>query len=266
MQLIKFLAEAIKSRYNSTQAGPRAVELPHLILNDMNVRISYSTTWRAKEVAIKHVRGDDEKSYRFLPTYLYLLRKANPGTIYHLHSTLEVDGKQRFKYVFVSLGASIRGLKYMRKVVVVDGTQLQGRYKGCLLIVSAQDGNFNIFPIAFGVVDGETDASWCWFFDKLKDIVPDDEDLMIVSNRHSSIYEGISVVYPNAHHGACIVHLERNISTSYNRFGVFGLFISAAKAYRVRDYTKYFEELRIRSAECAKYLEDIGLEHWKRAY
>ncbi|CAL9239351.1 unnamed protein product, partial [Arabidopsis halleri] len=49
----------------------------------------------------------------------------------------EADGTQRFKYVFVSLGASIKGLKYMRKVIVVDGTQLVGRYKGCLLIACA---------------------------------------------------------------------------------------------------------------------------------
>ncbi|XP_020866372.1 uncharacterized protein LOC110224541 [Arabidopsis lyrata subsp. lyrata] len=154
----------------------------------------------------------------------------------------------------------------MRKVIVVDGTQLVGRYKGCLLIACAQDGNFQIFPIAFGVVDGETDASWVWFFDKLADIVPDNEDLMIVSDRHSSIYKGLSVVYPKAHHGACAVHLERNISTHYGKYGVSGLFFSAAKAYRVRDFEKYFEQLRAKSAACANYLEEIGFEHWTRAH
>ncbi|KAG7552562.1 Zinc finger PMZ-type [Arabidopsis thaliana x Arabidopsis arenosa] len=262
----KLLGEVVKSRYSSTQGGPRAVDLPQLLLNDLNVRISYATAWRAKEVAVENVRGDDIKSYRFLPTYLYLLKAANPGTITHLHSTPEADGKQRFKYVFVALGASIKGVKYMRKVVVVDGTQLVGRYKGVLLIACAQDGNFQIFPIAFGVVDGETDASWVWFFDKLSEIVPDSEDLMIVSDRHSSIYKGLSVVYPKAHHGACVVHLERNISTYYSKYGFSGLFFSAAKAYRVRDFEKYFAELRGRSAGCANYLEEIGFEHWTRAH
>ncbi|KAG7588868.1 Nucleic acid-binding OB-fold [Arabidopsis suecica] len=232
----KLLGEVVKSRYSSTQGGPRAVDLPQLLLNDLNVRISYSTAWRAKEVAVENVRGDDIKSYRFLPTYLYLLKLANPGTITHLHSTPEADGTQRFKYDFVSLGASIK------------------------------DGNFQIFPIAFGVVDGETDASWVWFFDKLADIVPDSEDLMIVSDRHSSIYKGLSVVYPKAHHGACAVHLERNISTYYGKYGVSGLFFSAAKAYRVRDFEKYFEQLRAKSAACANYLEEIGFEHWTRAH
>ena len=262
----KLLGEVVRSRYSSTQGEPRAVDLPQLLLNDLNVRISYSTAWRAKEVAVENVRGDEIANYRFLPTYLYLLQLANPGTITHLHYTPEDDGKQRFKYVFVSLGASIKGLIYMRKVVVVDGTQLVGPYKGCLLIACAQDGNFQIFPIAFGVVDGETDASWAWFFEKLAEIVPDSDDLMIVSDRHSSIYKGLSVVYPRAHHGACAVHLERNLSTYYGKFGVSALFFSAAKAYRVRDFEKYFELLREKSAKCAKYLEDIGFEHWTRAH
>ncbi|CAB78013.1 putative transposon protein [Arabidopsis thaliana] len=248
----KLLGEVVRSRYSSTQGGPQAVDLPQLLLNDLNVRISYSTAWRAKEVAVENVRGDEIANYRFLPTYLYLLQLANPGTITHLHYTPEDDGKQRFKYVFVSLGASIKGLIYMRKVIVVDGTQLVGPYKGCLLIACAQDGNFQIFPIAFGVVDAE--------------IVPDSDDLRIVSDRHSSIYKGLSVVYPRAHHGACAVHLERNLSTYYGKFGVSALFFSAAKAYRVRDFEKYFGLLREKSAKCAKYLEDIGFEHWTRVH
>ena len=120
----KLLGEVMKNRYSSTQGGPRAVDLLQLVLNDLNVRISYSTAWRAREVAVNSIRGDDMASYWFLPTYLYLLQLANPGTICHLHSTPESNGRQHFKYVFVSLSTSIKGWKYMRKVVVVDGTQL----------------------------------------------------------------------------------------------------------------------------------------------
>ena len=53
----KLLGEVVKSRYSSRQGGPRAVDLPQLLLNDLNVRISYSTAWRAKEVAVENVRG-----------------------------------------------------------------------------------------------------------------------------------------------------------------------------------------------------------------
>lgn len=79
----------------------------------------------------------------------------------------------------------------MRKVIIIDGTHLEGKFAGCLLTASAQDGNYQIFPIAFGIVDSENEASWTWFFNKLIDVVPDAEDLVFVSDRHTAIYSGI---------------------------------------------------------------------------
>lgn len=61
----------------------------------------------------------------------------------------------------------------MRKVVIIDGTHLKGKYSGCLLTASAQDGNSQIFPIAFGIVDSENDEAWTWFFTKLQGGIPD---------------------------------------------------------------------------------------------
>ena len=36
------------------------------------------------------------------------------------------------------------------------------------LAATGRDGNNNIFPIAFGVVDKEDTASWLWFLTQLK--------------------------------------------------------------------------------------------------
>ncbi|XP_024016380.1 uncharacterized protein LOC112089858 [Eutrema salsugineum] len=82
----------------------------------------------------------------------------------------------------------------MRKVVVVDGTFLHGKYKGTLLLATTQDGNFNIFPIAFAVVDTENDESWEWFFTQLHRVIPDDEGLAIISDRHKSIGNAIGKI------------------------------------------------------------------------
>lgn len=78
----------------------------------------------------------------------------------------------RFMYMLVATNSSIKGYDYMRKVIVVDGTHLRGKYDGCLLTPSAsylltpsaQDGNYQIFPLAFEIIDGENDSSWDWFF------------------------------------------------------------------------------------------------------
>jgi len=59
--------------------------------------------------------------------------------------------------MFMALAASIDGFNYIRKVVIVDGTHLRGKYDGCLLTASSQDGNYQVFPLAIAVVDGEND-------------------------------------------------------------------------------------------------------------
>ncbi|KAG7588751.1 NYN domain limkain-b1-type [Arabidopsis suecica] len=116
--------------------------------------------------------------------------------VYHLETEDDKLGDERFKFAFVSLGASIQGLKFIRRVVVVDGTHLQGKYNGCLLTASGQDANFRVFPIAFAKVDSENHDSLTWFMEKLKDIVGD--DLTIKSDRHQSICHAKFLVYPQA--------------------------------------------------------------------
>jgi len=122
-----------------------------------------------------------------LHVYLHVLQLANPGTIYHLETELDDKGDERFKYVFLSLGASFKGLKYLRRVVVVDGTHLFGKFLGCLLTASCQDANFQIFPIVFAVVDSETDESWTWFMNKLFEIIKDGPELTFVYDRNQPI-------------------------------------------------------------------------------
>lgn len=82
----------------------------------------------------------------------------------------------------------------MIKVVVVNGTHLKGRYASCLLTGSAQDGNYQIFPLAFAIVDSENDMPWEWFFRQLTRFVPNKDGLVIVSDSRPSIYKAISQV------------------------------------------------------------------------
>lgn len=158
---------------------------------DHDIPITYWKAWKAREVAIDQGAGNPENAYLTLPLYLKNLANDNAGTIVGLETTPGPDGAERFMYLFLSFGASIVGYPYMRKVVIIDGTHLKGKYGGCLLTASAQDGNFQIFPLAFGIVDSENDKSWTWFFNKLLEVVADAEDLVFVSDRHNAIYAGI---------------------------------------------------------------------------
>ncbi|XP_073120926.1 uncharacterized protein [Henckelia pumila] len=102
---------------------------------------------------------------------------------------------------------------------------------------TAQDGNHHQFLIAWGVVDKESSESWSWFLSRLKIIVVDDDELVIISDRHQGIINAVASLYNRAHHVFCMWHMSQNI-----------------------------KELRERFPEVAKYLEDnTSPERWSRA-
>lgn len=206
--------------------------------------------------------GSFESGYQDLPSYLYLIRRANPGTF----TKLEVDGEDQFKYMFIAFSASIHGFRFMRKVVVVDGTFLQGKYKGTLLIATTQDGNFNIFPIAFAIVDTENDESWEWFFTQLHRVIPDDEELAVISDRHGSISRAIAKVYPLASRGVCTYHLRKNVLLKFRGKEAYRLVKKAASAYRVLDFNLIFAQIQALDPELHTYLVKADVRLWTRVH
>ncbi|KAH0717365.1 hypothetical protein KY285_013396 [Solanum tuberosum] len=86
---------------------PSTVYTPKDIAEDVlkvhDVALTYMQAWRAKEKAIKLVRGDPTESYAKLPE------------------------------------ACIRGWEYCRPIVVVDGAALRGAYGGTMLTASTMD-------------------------------------------------------------------------------------------------------------------------------
>jgi hypothetical protein len=67
--------------------------------------------------------------------------------------------------LFVSLNASTKVC--FLSVTGLDGCFVKLTTGQQILAATGRDGNNNIFPIAFGLVDKEDKASWCWFLSQL---------------------------------------------------------------------------------------------------
>lgn len=143
---------------------------------------------------------------------------------------------------------------------------MSAAYRGTLLLATILDGNRNIFPIAFAVVDNENDDAWSFFFKELRVVVEDEPDLIFVSDRHPSIANGLRNNYVFAKHGYCTFHLYQNFKTKYKRGDLFSLFNKAAKAYTRQNFNQLFEQLRRESPKVADYLQMAGFENWSRAH
>ncbi|XP_023633732.1 uncharacterized protein LOC111829269 [Capsella rubella] len=184
----KFIRSLKKSKF------AQASHFQKLLLENHNAMVTYWKAWESRE---------PDGSFALLPSYLYRLCQSYPGTVTHLQ--MEAN---KFKYLFLAFSFSLSGFASMRRVIILDAAPIRGRFEGCLLTACCQDPNFQEFPLAFAIVDGENDDAWGWFFRMLVTVVPDSGSLAFVSEWHSSICAGISQVYPKASHGACVLHVH----------------------------------------------------------
>ncbi|KAM3287663.1 hypothetical protein P3S67_021093 [Capsicum chacoense] len=176
--------------------GPSISEIQRIVFKELHCHTSYWMCWKGSIIAKNIIHGTPEHKYACLPAFSHMVELLNPGSSYSIVVN-QIDGS--FIYYFLAFGASIQGYAHMRKVIVVDGTHLYGKYGGVLLSVVVQDTENHIFPIAFCVIDKENDTSWIFFFQKLKYIVEDEPDLCVISDRHIIIANAFSRVYSRAH-------------------------------------------------------------------
>ncbi|KAK0588532.1 hypothetical protein LWI29_002170 [Acer saccharum] len=241
---------------------------PKEIINDMQrefgISCNYHKGYRARHIALEEVQGTPVESYSILPSYLYMLEQTNPGTITDFHT----DSSDRFMYMFFCFKACIDGfLSSIRPVIAVDGTFLTGPHRGVLFVAVCMDGNEQIFPLAFGVGDSETNEAWEWFLSRLHKAVGEVDDLVIVSDRKNSIITGVEKVFPNSFHGACAIHLQRNMLGHYGKNKALKRYFErAARVYRESQFRQRMEQLANINSEAARYVTDAGFDRWSRAY
>ena len=80
----------------------------------------------------------------------------------------------------MALGMAIRGFIYMRKAIGVDKAWIKTQQKRVILVAATQDSECHTYPIAWGVIDSENNASWTWFLEKLKELIFDEPELCFI--------------------------------------------------------------------------------------
>ncbi|KAL0458256.1 UNVERIFIED_CONTAM: hypothetical protein Slati_0452800 [Sesamum latifolium] len=105
--------------------------------------------------------GTWESSVRKLQKYMGALKKYNPETIVEWeHKTFQPStGAHVIGYVFWAFAPCIEGFQFCRKIISVDGTHLYTKYRYKMLIPAAMDGNQQVLPLAFAIVDDESTSS-----------------------------------------------------------------------------------------------------------
>ena len=178
----------------------------------------------------------------------------------------------RFHRFYWSFGACMRAfLKHIPPVIGVDGCHLRGKYPGCLIMATALDGNNHLLPFAFAVVEIEKKSTWKWFLEMLRGTIGYfTQPLVIITDRMRGLVskEGdiVEQVFPECHHGYCIVHLSKNLVGKTNDVVAASLFWAAARSRTEGHFQQVMHIISREHNEAFQYISQIPPERWANAF
>ncbi|XP_016747576.2 uncharacterized protein [Gossypium hirsutum] len=149
-------------------------------------RVSYRKAWWAKQMAMQQLYGDWDESYNELQSWISAMVEYVPGTVVDLQ-TLYYRGPNGQ----LELGKRI------------------------LLIAVAQDGNGNVLPIVFAIVESENSESWAYFIRNLRIHVVKQDNICIISDRSKGLVAAIRQSEVPWRSVYCIRHIAVNFHNEY---------------------------------------------------
>ncbi|RYQ80103.1 hypothetical protein Ahy_Scaffold1g106732 isoform J [Arachis hypogaea] len=135
----------------------------------------------------------------------------------------------------------------------------------------AQDGNQNIVPIAFALVEGETADVWHFFLRNLREYVVRKDGVGMISDRHESIRAAVNRSGgdwqpPRAWWMFCIRHIGSNFLRAFKVPHLQKLVVNIGYSRTVEEYNTNYKRLEERGEAYARWCDAIGLRHWVLAF
>lgn len=163
----QFLAEKYVEEWRDNPTWP----ISAFILKckrDLGVEVKYYKAYYARQRAFLMIFGDASVEYHKVWDYAATIRKYYPGST----AIVKVDDIEnpppKFQRLYICLQPCKEGfMAGCRPILGVDGCHLKGPYPGILLSAVGKDGNNNIFPVAWALVEVENSETWCWFLELL---------------------------------------------------------------------------------------------------
>ncbi|XP_016168933.1 uncharacterized protein LOC107611532 [Arachis ipaensis] len=270
------IAEAIKPL---VEADP-SIKVKFVIAEvqlKFNYTISYRKAWLAKQKAVEKIFGGWESSYEALPTWFEAMVAKEPSaadeykTAYGYRGGELVEDLRILTRVFWAFYPCIKAFRSCKPVVQIDGTHLYEKYKGALLVAVSQDGNGNIVPLAFAIVEGETANAWYFFLSHLRTHVVNRDGVSLISDRHESIISAVgrsngAWEYPRAIHMFCIRHIASNFLRSFKAPLLQRLIVNIGYSRTMREFDMRYQRLCERGEAYKQWLDRIPRQQYALAY
>ncbi|KAH0865007.1 LOW QUALITY PROTEIN: hypothetical protein HID58_082218 [Brassica napus] len=169
----------------------------------------------AKTRALEMIKEENDQHFSRLRDYRLELLESNEDSTVELETFNGDDGSDVFYRFYVCFAALKKTwCAHCRPIFGLDACFLKCTTKGQLLVAVGRDANNKMFPIAWAVVDVESEDNWVWFIEKLQtDLnLHDGEGFTIISDRQMVIILNLAFFTPSS---TCD-DVSNNISESFN--------------------------------------------------
>ena len=114
-----------------------------------------------------------------------------------------------------------------------------------MLSAIGRDGNNQMFPISWVVVEGENENSWRWFLEHLlEDInIVDGLGLTLINDQQKGLAKAIKDLIPHAEHRNCARHIYANWKRLHKGQEFKSLFWRAVNATNESGFLSYMQEM-----------------------
>ncbi|KAJ8436505.1 hypothetical protein Cgig2_003203 [Carnegiea gigantea] len=172
-------------------------------------------------------QGDYKGQFDMIRAYANELLSKNEDSMIKIAVENNGDGNCVFKSLYICLGPLKRGfLEGCRKVLSIDGCFLKGPWNAQILAAVGRDANNQMYPVAWGVTQGEDKETWLWFMQFL------------------GLVDAISNCLPKVEHRLCARHVYANLRKKWKGLQYRDIFWRIAKPSNKVDYNKYIKEIQ----------------------
>ncbi|XP_060182532.1 uncharacterized protein LOC132612243 [Lycium barbarum] len=264
-----YLADSYKNRVTE-QPNIRIVNFQEIIRKELDIYVGKTTVRRARDRMLQDIRGDHVAEYGRIFDYRDEILRSNPGSTCVVKVGEDIEtGKKIFEGFYVCFDALKKAFfGGTRRCFGLDGCFLKCVCKGQLLVAVCKDGNNQMLPTAWAVVEFENQFTWRWFVSLLKNDheLGDGHELTLISDMQKGLQNTVDDLLPDAEHRWCARHILANWSKAHKGIKRRKLFWIMAKSTFEAELRGHIDEMKKMGRDCLDDLMYYKLDKWCKRY
>ncbi|KAK8548200.1 hypothetical protein V6N12_061118 [Hibiscus sabdariffa] len=201
--------------------------------------------------------------------YAAELLHSNHGSTVSIQVYRDNNHKVVFHRKYVCFVALRKGWKEgCRPFIGVDGCFLKYVTRGEIIVDVSRDGNNQMFPVAWAIVEVDGKELWKWFLTKLMEDLghTNGEGLTLMSDQQNGLVPVINEFFPLLKHRMCARHIYANWHKKWKGLNMKIQFWSCVRSTFVEDFDDQLKILEGMWSTSTNDLLGIPPQHWSRAY